>query len=58
MVGATGLKGIVAVQTGFDHKSTAGAHTAVPHIHRIAYGIEIAVQGQVEVQFKPEIYLL
>lgn len=58
MVGTTGLKGIVAVQTGFDHKGAPGAHPIIGNIHWVSNIFQVTVQRQVQVQFKPETHLL
>lgn len=58
MIGATGFKGIKAIQSGLDYKSPSSAHTTVRDINRISNGVKVAVQGKVQVDFKPEIYLL
>lgn len=57
MVGTTGLKGIIT-RTYIHDKSTPGAHPIIVNRHRVSNIFQVTVQGQVQVQFKPEIHFL
>jgi hypothetical protein len=58
MIGTTGFKGIKTVQSGLDYKGSPRAHAIVPNINGIAYGVEVTVQWEVQVDFIPKIHLL
>jgi hypothetical protein len=58
VVGTTGFKGIISVQTGLDHKNTPCTHSAVPNINRIGNGVQVGVEGKIKVRFKPKIDFL
>jgi hypothetical protein len=58
MVGTTGFKGIISVQTGLDHKNTPCTHSAIPYIDRIGNSVQVGVEGKIKVRFKPKIDFL